>query len=194
MLRGVQVAHAKLIFRTMKYSKMYTHSGDEGYTSIASGRIHKSSQLIRLLTRVDMLNAMIGRFYNFCVSSFDREEVKRLQSNMLKTGSVISGYLSSDNIMPALIIELNDDIKKLTNITDELGLKQDDWCYFGYNDDISQLIDEVCCYAREVEQLAWEMHDEAYETVTVSIGTYFNALSKYLYIKARYQEYLSNNK
>jgi len=167
----------------VRYSKMYTKSGDQGSTMVAGGRIRKSSLQVKFLSRIDSLNCAIGRLY--VVPVFEREEVRDLQRMMLNLGSVAAGYVDFNS---AWLDSLLKQIEQLTDLTDSLQLSQNDWCYYGAMSSVSQSVDEVCCSARETEQLFWELYDKGH-AIDIHVGTYLNALSKFLYIKARYNDH-----
>jgi cob(I)alamin adenosyltransferase len=78
----------------MGRSKIYTKTGDEGYTSLVGGkRVPKTNFRIDAYGTVDELNAFIACLIDEVDQRQDREFLVRIQSNLF----IIGGYLATEN-------------------------------------------------------------------------------------------------
>ena len=71
----------------VKLDKIYTKGGDSGYTSIVGGkRVKKSSNIIKALSNVDELNAILGLITNYLKSS-QKKIIQNIQNDLFDMGA-----------------------------------------------------------------------------------------------------------
>ena len=156
----------------VNYKKMYTHTGDGGFTSLFSGsKVSKSDDRIHAVGSLDELNVEIGSLYEY-----DEESAHILQNIMFRLmGSVVGG----DFITQEDIEWINEQIQKTASV---IPTTQDGWVYYGLSRKPYELLyDRLSVVARRAERYICGI-----ENANPLVLTFINALSKFFYIKARF--------
>ena len=180
--------------------KIYTGTGDAGYTSLLSGeRVLKSNKRIDAYGDVDELSALLGVVSSLiCNKSSDIvKDIIDIQSELLKAGAwLASDFRSSSAKKIDLITEKP--AKDLENKIDKMSEKLPPLKGFilSGGDPASahaHVARTVCRRAeRRVISLVEESGETLYHRQINLIIIYLNRLSDYLFILSRYCSYLSN--
>ncbi len=163
--------------------KIYTKTGDQGFTSLYGGkRLKKDDVRIEAYGTIDELNAFIG----LCASSIQKEDLKRflqkIQSRLFTIGSNLASDPEKEMITPDI---LPDDIQELENKMDEWDEVLPKLRYFilpggGEGASYAHLCRTVCRRAeRRIITLA------EYSAVDPLIITYVNRLSDFFFVLSR---------
>src|SRR6056300_350726 len=75
--------------------KIYTKTGDTGLTSLRSGRVKKTNEVIQLLGYIDDLQSSIGFLIFYC-KDHNSFMLQRIQKNLMSIMSIVSGYEVKD--------------------------------------------------------------------------------------------------
>jgi cob(I)alamin adenosyltransferase len=179
--------------RTMKYHKLYTRKGDAGYTTMLDGTsIHKSSYIIEILGRLDHLHHAIGVLHFATEPNVNKEFILSTQKNLISIMGLISA-IDVDNGMPgkyefitdAEVTALLNEIEKVVQTLESQSKSQTDWVLYGSNCSRT-------AYEYDGASVATRMCEidicKLVQTnlLPAFVQTYFNGLSKYFYLMARY--------
>lgn len=164
--------------------KIYTKTGDKGYTSLVSGhRVSKSELRINTYGTVDELNTFIGLLSALEIDDRSRGVLKRIQSLLFTIGSNLAMDKESESIELPRITE--DHTKFLENEIDfmEQGLKPLSHFIIPGGDQrvaTAHICRTVC---RRAERLFVELH----QTVELdqNIGNFLNRLADFFFMMAR---------
>jgi cob(I)alamin adenosyltransferase len=174
----------------MGKSKIYTRTGDEGYTSLVGGkRVPKTNFRIEAYGTVDELNACIACLIDEINQRQDRELLVRIQSNLFSIG----GYLATE-----------DDREKTCRISEEeVNLleaemdKIDEWVpplrHFVLpggcrSNSLAHVCRTVC---RRAERCMYKVNKKGGKLDPV-ILKYINRLSDFFFLFARKQNNINN--
>lgn len=167
-------------------SRLYTKTGDKGFTTLYDmRRVPKTEMVFDVLGDLDELSAHIG---HLCSSGLNDEDIKFLryvQSFLLDIGSNFATTTRRNNIK----ITTLEDVKKVENAIDFYDSKSPKLTEFilpGVN--IKDSIAHICrSVSRRVERNMWKLKNE-YETFYVEDETfqYINRLSDFFFAFARY--------
>ena len=164
--------------------KIYTKTGDKGYTSLIGGtRVPKHHLRIESYGTVDELNSYIGLIRDQDIDVHDKQVLKEIQDRLFTIGS----SLASDPERSKMIIpDLKDsDIELLEKEIDAMNEKLPELRHFilpGGNNAIS-FCHIARCVCRRAERLAVNLSAES--TVEEKVTIYLNRLSDYLFVLAR---------
>ncbi|HTK21114.1 MAG TPA: cob(I)yrinic acid a,c-diamide adenosyltransferase [Mucilaginibacter sp.] len=164
--------------------KIYTKTGDKGYTSLIGGtRVPKHHLRIESYGTVDELNSYIGLIRDQDIDSYDKQILKEIQDRLFTIGS----SLASDPERSKMIIpDLHEaDIELLEKEMDAMNEKLPELRHFilpGGNNAIS-FCHIARCVCRRAERLAVNLSAES--TVEEKVNIYLNRLSDYLFVLAR---------
>jgi len=164
--------------------KIYTKTGDKGYTSLIGGtRVPKHHLRIESYGTVDELNSYIGLIRDQDIDSYDKQILKEIQDRLFTIGS----SLASDPERSKMIIpDLHEaDIELLEKEMDAMNEKLPELRHFilpGGNNAIS-FCHIARCVCRKAERLAVNLSAES--TVEEKVNIYLNRLSDYLFVLAR---------
>ena len=160
----------------MAANKVYTKKGDEGYTSLLSGkRVHKTDNRIELVGELDELNSFIGLLKS---KLMDKPNfLEQIQWNLFNAGAVI---INDNNTELKHITEY--DIKLL-----EVGMDK-------MNEELPELKNFILPGGSEVVALAHICRTICRKTErslskhieNPIIAKYLNRLSDYFFVLARY--------
>jgi len=164
--------------------KIYTKTGDKGYTSLIGGtRVPKHHLRIESYGTVDELNSYIGLIREQDIATHDKQILKEIQDRLFTIGS----SLASDPEKSKMIIpDLHQaDIELLEKEMDAMNEKLPELRHFilpGGNNAVS-FCHIARCVCRRAERLAVNLSAES--TVEEKVNIYLNRLSDYLFVLAR---------
>lgn len=157
---------------------IYTKTGDDGYTSLASGtRVKKDDERVEIYGTIDELNSFVGLLYSF----IEKEELLEIQRILFYIG----GYYASENTLSPFINEeiiehLESHIIKLENSLPLLrsfilpgGSKEASICH----------ICRTVCRRAERRMVSYKFSTESSEPNLNCI--FINRLSDYFFLLAR---------
>jgi len=164
--------------------KIYTKTGDKGYTSLIGGtRVPKHHLRIESYGTVDELNSYIGLIRDQEILDHDKQILKEIQDRLFTIGS----SLASDPERSKMIIpDLHEsDIELLEKEMDAMNENLPELRHFilpGGNNAIS-FCHIARCVCRRAERLAVNLSAES--IVEEKVNVYLNRLSDYLFVLAR---------
>jgi len=164
--------------------KIYTKTGDKGYTSLIGGtRVPKHHLRIESYGTVDELNSYIGLIRDQDIDAHDKQILKEIQDRLFTIGS----SLASDPERSKMVIpDLHDaDIELLEKEMDAMNEKLPELRHFilpGGNNAIS-FCHIARCVCRRAERLVVNLSADS--TVEEKVNIYLNRLSDYLFVLAR---------
>jgi cob(I)alamin adenosyltransferase len=176
--------------------KIYTKTGDNGYTSLIGGlRVPKYDLRIECYGTVDELNSYIGMIRDQDISADQKEVLKEIQDRLFTIGAALA---SDPERAKMKIPDLHSsDIEMLENQIDRMNEVLPDLKHFilpGGNQAIS-----FChisrCVCRRAERIAVHLGEDSFVNEKVII--YLNRLSDFLFVLARmicYDKRLPENK
>lgn len=164
--------------------KVYTKTGDKGYTSLIGGtRVPKSSHRIDAYGTVDELNSWIGLVRDQDVNAPRRELLKEIQDRLFTLGAALAtDSAATHKPLPPLLAA---DVTRLEEAMDAMDTTLPPLRVFvlpGGHQAVSfcHLARTVC---RRAERLVIALHADA--PVDELIITYLNRLSDYLFVLSR---------
>jgi cob(I)alamin adenosyltransferase len=173
--------------------KIYTKTGDAGYTSLIGGtKVPKSHIRIDTYGTVDELNSHIGLLNDYLTNEPTKTMLKEIQDRLFTIGSSLAVDPNKETKME--IPDLHEsDVELLENEIDRMNEILPEMKHFilpGGHLSISQA--HVCrCVCRRAERLCVAMQ-QAELAVEPLIIKYLNRLSDYLFVVARYIGHLLN--
>lgn len=164
--------------------KIYTKTGDKGYTSLIGGtRVPKHHLRIESYGTVDELNSYIGLIRDQELSDYDKGILKQIQDRLFTIGSLLAADPEkSKMVIPDLYPEdielLEKEIDRMNELLPELrhfilpgGSNSISYCHIAR------------CVCRRAERLSVHLAQES--TVDEKVNVYLNRLSDYLFTLAR---------
>jgi cob(I)alamin adenosyltransferase len=164
--------------------KIYTKTGDKGYTSLIGGtRVPKHHLRIESYGTVDELNSYIGLIRDQDITAHDKQMLKEIQDRLFTIGS----SLASDPEKSKMIIpDLHEaDIESLEKEMDAMNENLPQLRHFilpGGNNAIS-FCHIARCVCRRAERLSVHLSEQS--QVEGKVNIYLNRLSDYLFTLAR---------
>ena len=164
--------------------KIYTKTGDKGYTSLIGGtRVPKHHLRIESYGTVDELNSYIGLIRDQDITTHDKQLLKEVQDRLFTIGS----SLASDPEKSKMIIpDLHEaDIELLEKEMDAMNENLPELRHFilpGGNNAIS-FCHIARCICRRAERITVHLAEES--AVDEKVNIYLNRLSDYLFTLAR---------
>jgi cob(I)alamin adenosyltransferase len=164
--------------------KIYTKTGDKGFTSLIGGtRVAKHHIRIESYGTVDELNSYIGLISDQGIALHDKEILKQVQDRLFTIGSSLaSDPEKSRMIIPDLHAE---DIELLENEMDKMNMQLPELRHFilpGGSSAIS-FCHIARCVCRRAERITVHLAEQ--DTVDEKVIIYLNRLSDYLFTLAR---------
>lgn len=109
--------------------KIYTKTGDQGYTSTLGGkRVKKSDPVIALQGTVDEVNGNLGYLAYLCESQMSHRDsvnivlnIRKIQKHLFLIGSDISSGFTKQGITDVDVKYLEDEIDRMTETTGSLN-------------------------------------------------------------------------
>ncbi len=175
--------------------KIYTKTGDNGETSLFGGkRVWKDDLRIAAYGSVDELNALIG----IAITEIENPELililMSLQNDLFVLGSDLAtpfGKVNKNFVVPRI---QKDNFEKLEKLIDEIDVKLPQLKNFilpgGTKGSAYLHLARTVCRRAEREVVALSKKEEINNETEV----YLNRLSDLLFVLARYQNFISNNK
>lgn len=165
---------------------VYTRNGDKGRTTLLNGEsVAKDDVRINLLGEIDELNSNMG----LIKSRFDDKDItlylENIQKNLMKIMSDIVDEGDKDSIIREQDIS---DMEKKIDGLQSLYPVQNKFVIPGENE-ISAFIDIARTVARRAERGIIEV--EKLYPMGKTIKQYMNRLSDYLYVLARYNDFIT---
>jgi cob(I)alamin adenosyltransferase len=164
--------------------KIYTKTGDEGFTSLYGGkRVSKGVLRIEAYGTVDELNSWIGLLHDLEVNVVREKILISIQQQLFVIGSILAADPGSDKIkLPAL---KEDDIIALESEIDEMEKNLLPMRHFvlpGGHQSVSfcHITRTVC---RRAERYVIRLNEE--EPVNALVIKYLNRLSDFLFVLSR---------
>lgn len=151
--------------------KIYTKTGDEGYSDILGKRVKKSDKIFALVGTVDKLNAVLSLGVNFCTDDKVKSEILALQSEIVKLNGKISGYGEFDFDVSQFEERIDFYSEKTVGFSLYNMPQKRDSAFFN-------LARTIC---RDVERTAVEIDSE-----NTGLIRYLNRMSDYLYAVGKY--------
>ncbi|MGN6638186.1 MAG: cob(I)yrinic acid a,c-diamide adenosyltransferase [Mucilaginibacter sp.] len=164
--------------------KIYTKTGDKGYTSLIGGtRVPKYHLRIESYVTVDELNSYIGLIRDQDITGHDKDFLKQIQDRLFTIGSSLAADPEkSKMVIPDLHMA---DIELLEKEMDAINEQLPELRHFilpGGNTAIS-FCHIARCVCRRAERLAVHLATES--SVDEKVIIYLNRLSDYLFTLAR---------
>ncbi len=172
-------------------AKIYTKTGDSGTTSLANGkRVSKSNQRVEMYGDCDELNSSLGVVISFWQWEESKDVLEEIQVLLFELGSELAGF-SPDPSIPSII--LDSDIQKIESEIDRMQEKLSPLKTFilpGGTQASSFLhMSRTICRRLERKMVGFlESNGEMGENSL----KFINRLSDYLFVLARYANYLQN--
>jgi cob(I)alamin adenosyltransferase len=164
--------------------KIYTKTGDKGYTSLIGGaRVTKHHLRIESYGTVDELNSYIGLIRDQEITENDKDILKQIQDRLFTIGS----SLAADPERSKMVIpDLHEaDIELLETEMDRMNETLPELRHFilpGGSNAVS-FCHIARCVCRRAERLTVHLSEES--TVDEKVNIYLNRLSDYLFTLAR---------
>ena len=164
--------------------KIYTKTGDKGFTSLIGGtRVAKYHLRIESYGTVDELNSYIGLIGDQDISAHEKKVLKQIQDRLFVIGSLLaSDPEKSRMVLPELH---TGDIELLENEIDKMNEDLPELRHFilpGGSNAIS-FCHVARCVCRRAERVTVQLAEES--TVDEKVNVYLNRLSDYLFTLAR---------
>jgi cob(I)alamin adenosyltransferase len=164
--------------------KIYTKTGDKGYTSLIGGtRVPKHHLRIESYGTVDELNSYIGLIRDQEITQHDKDLLKEIQDRLFTIGSSLAADPEKSRmVIPDLHMEdigmLEQEMDKINETLPELkhfilpgGSTTISYCHLAR------------CVCRRAERLTVHLAEES--VVDEKVNIYLNRLSDYLFTLAR---------
>lgn len=167
-------------------SKLYTKTGDKGYTNLYDmRRVPKSNLIFDVLGDLDELSAHIGQLCSYSLPQQDLNFLRKIQTNLLDIGSDFATKTRRNNIK----IMTHADVVEIENAIDYYDSKSPKLTEFilpGVNAKDSSA--HVCrSVSRRVERNMWKSKDDDKDFyVQKETFHYINRLSDFFFAFARY--------
>lgn len=164
--------------------KIYTKTGDKGFTSLIGGtRVPKYDLRIEAYGTVDELNSYIGLIRDQEISTHDKQLLKQIQDRLFTIGAT----LAADPERSRMVIpDLHDeDIDLLEQEMDNMDKQLPQLKHFILpgGDSIISFCHIARCVCRRAERLSVHLAEDS--KVEEKVMIYLNRLSDYLFVLAR---------
>lgn len=170
--------------------KIYTRTGDQGTTSLASGqRVSKTCARLESYGTIDELCSHIGLLVTYCTSEHDRQLLTDVQNQLF----VVGGYLATDNGQGTT----DNRQRKTPIVTDEMVTMLEQEidainatlppfrCFILPGGCRAAAVAHICrTVCRRAERRILALAEEGAE-VDAHVISYVNRLSDYLFVLAR---------
>jgi cob(I)alamin adenosyltransferase len=164
--------------------KIYTKTGDQGYTSLIGGtRVPKHHLRIESYGTVDELNSYIGLIRDQPIADHHREILKQIQDRLFTIGaSLAADPEKSRMVIPDLHLEDIEMLEKEMDAMDEQLPELKHFILPGGSTTVSYC-HLARCVCRRAERITVHLAQES--TVDEKVNIYLNRLSDYLFTLAR---------
>jgi cob(I)alamin adenosyltransferase len=171
--------------------KIYTKTGDKGYTSLIGGtRVAKYHIRIESYGTVDELNSYIGLIADQDITIHDKELLKQIQDRLFTIGSSLAAdpekskmvipdlYQQDIELLETEMDSMNEYLPQLKHFILPGGSTTISYCHLAR------------CVCRRAERLTVQLSEES--AVDEKVIIYLNRLSDYLFTLARKIGYENN--
>lgn len=171
-----------------KTTKIYTKSGDNGTTSLMKiQNVPKDDDRVELLGAIDELTSNIGIVKTMEVKEETKEQLIHIQENLMTImAGIADSYNQEYKLKEEAIVELESKIDGM----EEVFPRQKKFVLPGENP-VSAQLDVTRTVARRAER--WMTSVDRKFGVDKNAKRYLNRLADYLYVTARYMDYLYEN-
>ncbi|HEY0056700.1 MAG TPA: cob(I)yrinic acid a,c-diamide adenosyltransferase [Pedobacter sp.] len=164
--------------------KIYTKTGDKGYTSLIGGtRVPKYHLRIESYGTIDELNSYIGLIRDQAVAENHKITLKEVQDRLFTIGSVLASdpeksKMKVPDLKPEDIILLEDEMDSMSKVLPELK-----HFILPGGSSIISCCHIARCICRRAERITVQLSEESF--VDEGVIVYLNRLSDYLFVLAR---------
>jgi cob(I)alamin adenosyltransferase len=164
--------------------KIYTKTGDKGFTSLIGGtRVPKHHLRIESYGTVDELNSYIGLIRDQDITAHDKDLLKEIQDRLFTIGSLLAADPEkSKMVIPDLHLTDIEALEQEMDAINEIIPPLKHFILPGGNNTISYC-HVARCVCRRAERLTVHLAEES--TVDEKVVMYLNRLSDYLFTLAR---------
>ncbi len=165
--------------------KIYTKTGDEGFTSLYGGkRVTKNHARIEAYGTIDELNSFVGLLRDQEIAAIHKEFLLKIQTELFSVGAIMATpndnqkRLNIQKVKPEKIEDLELEIDRM----DEQLPQMTHFILPGGHPIVSycHVARSIC---RRAERLAYELNH--FEPLDAEVLQYLNRLSDYLFVLAR---------
>lgn len=165
--------------------KIYTKQGDTGFTSLLNGElVSKADERIELIGMIDELSSYIG-LAKVLINNEMKKELSIVQEDLM---TIMAALADLSNKTYKINIEKIEQIEKRIDELEKSFPRKKAFVLYG-GCEISARLDVARVCTRKVERYLVKVN-QTYQ-IDENIRKYINRLSDYLYIMARYQDYIS---
>jgi cob(I)alamin adenosyltransferase len=164
--------------------KIYTKTGDKGFTSLIGGtRVAKHHLRIESYGTVDELNSYIGLISDQDITEHDKQILKQIQDRLFTIGSSLAAdpekskmiipdlHLSDIELLEKEMDSMNENLPELRHFILPGGSNTISYCHIAR------------CVCRRAERITVHLAEKS--TVDEKVNVYLNRLSDYLFTLAR---------
>lgn len=174
--------------------KIYTKTGDDGTTSLFGGkRVLKDDERVDTYGDIDELNSIIGLSLNFVLSHEVKKDLMKIQNQLFRVGAFLATPIDDRSKLKTLENISDQDIIYFENRIDYYDERLPELKNFilpggSLSSGFLHFARTVCrrCERKIVKFALKEEGDKIYIK-------YFNRLSDFLFVIARYENYFSGN-
>lgn len=165
--------------------KIYTKQGDTGFTSLLSGElVSKADERIEVIGMIDELSSYIG-LAKVPINNEMKKELSVVQEDLM---TIMAALADLSNQTYKINVERIEEIEKRIDELENLFQREKAFVLYG-GCELSARLDVARAWTRKVERYLVKVN-QTYQ-IDENIIKYINRLSDYLYIMARYQDYIS---
>jgi len=162
--------------------KIYTRTGDEGYTSLLNNsRVSKTDDRIELLGTIDELSSHLG-LAKVCADASLKEDISTIQSTLIKVMACVASNSLSKYTLDGEVLFLEE---KIDNI-EKLFSRQKEFVLYG-GCELSARLDVARAVVRRAERQF--CRTTRLHRLDPKALKYLNRLADYLYVSARFVDY-----
>ena len=151
--------------------KIYTKTGDEGFSDVLQKRVKKSDKIFDLIGTLDKLNAVLSLGFNFCTKDEVKGEIAGLQRKIVGLNGKIAGFSEFDFDVSYFEEKIDFYSEKTVGFSlYDMPQKKD-----------SAFINLARTVCREAERAAVDIDEK-----NIDLIRYLNRMSDYLYAVGKY--------
>jgi len=187
----------------MRLSKIYTRTGDKGYTDLIGGwRVPKSHWRLECYGTLDELNTFVGRLKVLCFENKKDEFQKiaadliKIQNHLFDAGTTLATLTTDEGMawvnMPC-VTEAH--VKELEDLIDEMNKPLENLKSFTLPGSEAINAEAHICrtVCRRAERIMCEAKDNCV-AVSDSVMAYINRLSDYFFVLSRFASFKNEAK
>jgi len=187
----------------MRLTKIYTRTGDKGYTDLIGGwRVPKSHWRLECYGTMDELNTFVGKLKFLCIENKKEEfqklatELGKIQNDLFNAGTVLATLITDESMVWASTLCITESsIKELEDSIDAMNKPLETLKSFTLpGTDAINAEAHICrTVCRRTERILCEAKDNGV-AVSDSVMAYINRLSDYFFVVSRFASFLSEAK